>query len=111
MIEIPSQFLSVLYLLSLLAVPQLIGVLAYFRVRRLGDFPAHVLGFCLPPALSFLVCVAILRSSMSGDTDGCGMAAAATMVLIFLFTAVQMTLSLIIQIVWHAKHRSLLNLH
>lgn len=83
MIEIPPQVLSVLYLLSLLAVPQLLGVLVYFRVRGLGDFPAHVVGFCLPPALSFLVCVAMLRSSTADDTNACGMAAAATMVLIF----------------------------
>ena len=51
-------------MLGFLAVPQLLGVLAYFRIRKYGGFLAHLVGVLLPPVLFFYLAQLMLSSSV-----------------------------------------------
>lgn len=87
-------------LFSLFALPQLIGVLAYFRIRRLHHLLAHLAGFLIPPALFFYFSrMVFTHPAHEGQAEGgCGMAAVAAGFIILGGTAMQMFFSLVSQL-------------
>jgi hypothetical protein len=96
---------------SVLSVPQLLGLLAYFRVRKYHDFTAHLLGFVIPPILFFYLTGVIIfssaaRGAQSRGEEVCGTFAGMMSLMILLGAGVQMFFSLVAQIVLHARHRT-----
>ena len=94
---------------SVLGVPQLLGVLAYFRVRKYHDFIAHLLGFLLPPILFFYLAGVIILSPAAHEAESQGERVCGTFIgmmsLMILFGAgVQMFFSLIAQVMLHIRH-------
>jgi hypothetical protein len=101
---------KVLVLLGVLGLPQLLGVLGYFRLRKYHDFLAHLVGFLIPPVLFFFIARALLFSS-SQETQAQGERACGTylgmmVIAILLGTGLQMGFSLIAQFTLHVRHRA-----
>jgi hypothetical protein len=94
---------------SMLALPQLLGVLAYFRIRRRQALLAHLAGFLIPPALyfylSWLFFVYVPRQGQIGE-EGCGMAAVAAAFIVILGTGAQIIVSLIAQLLLRLRQRT-----
>lgn len=99
-----------LELLGLLGVPQLLGVLVYFRLRKRHDFMAHLAGFLTPPLLFFYLCRMFLLSwayepqTQAGRT--CGTYLGVMVFVILSGTALQACFGLIAQQLLHARHRT-----
>ena len=96
--------------LSVLIVPQLLGVLAYFRFRRF-HLLAHVAGFLIPPLLFVYLAGVIVISSAAREAQARGDEVCGTftgmMLLAILFGAgLQAACSLGAQITLHARHRA-----
>jgi hypothetical protein len=93
--------------LSILTVPQLLGVLVYFRVRRYQRFVAHLVGFLTPPVLFF--CHSWLfwlyLPQRAYPDDAYGMAALGAVIVILLGTIGQIAASLIAQLALRLWHR------
>jgi hypothetical protein len=93
---------------SLLIMPQLLGVLTYFRLRRYKDFLGHAVGFLVPPFLyfffSWLMFLYVPREALA--KDGCGMPALAAMFIILSGTIAQIFFSMITQLILHGRHRT-----
>jgi hypothetical protein len=53
---------------SLWMVPQLLGLLAYFRIRRINEVFAHLMGFIIPPLL-FYYLARIIFASLFENSD------------------------------------------
>lgn len=91
-----------LTLFSTLAVPQLLGVLLYFRLIRFSKWLAFTLGL-LTPAILFFILVLSFFSAGLGDVArgdvGCGMASLAVAFMLLTGTALQLFVALIVQIV------------
>ena len=100
--------LNLFMLLSLWVVPQLIGVLAYFRLRRHQDFLAHLAGFLIPPVLFFYLARIVLVYSyyQAHPNDRCGGALIGAAFIILLGTGAQIIFGLIAQLVLHGRHRA-----
>jgi hypothetical protein len=93
---------------GMIGVPQLLGVLAYFRVRKYHDFIAHIVGFLIPPALFFYLSRVMLISSVE-ESQGervCGTYIGMMAIMILFGTGVQIFLSLIAQLVLHGRQRT-----
>ena len=97
-------------MLSMLGVPQLLGILAYFRVRKHHDVLAHVIGILIPPILFFFLSQVMLNSSAREiQTKGervCGTYLGMMAIMILFGTGVQMFFSLIAQLMLHGRHRT-----
>jgi hypothetical protein len=95
-------------LFSLWAVPQLLGVLAYFRLRRRHDYLAHLAGFLMPPVLFFFLARIVLVYSYykAHPDDRCGGALIGTAFIILFGMATQLIFGLIAQLVLHGRHRA-----
>lgn len=98
--------------LSVLVVPQLLGVLAYFRVRRFHLF-AHLVGFLLPPLLFLYLAGVIVLSSAAREAQSRGEEVCGTftgmMTLAILFgTGLQAACSLGAQITLYGRHRAVM---
>jgi len=97
--------------LSLLAVPQLLGVLVYFRIRKHHDFLAHLAGFLLPPIIFFYLSGLIIISSPMREAEShgeriCGTFIGMMSLMILFLTGVEIVSGLIVQIVLHGRHRT-----
>jgi hypothetical protein len=96
--------------LALLVVPQLLGVLAYFRLRKHHDFVAHLIGFLIPPVLFFYLSRVMLVSSaqeiQSRDGRVCGTYLGMMALMILFGTGIQTFFSLIAQVALHGRHRA-----
>ena len=93
---------------SLLSVPQLLGVLAYFRIRQYQRFVAHLVGFLIPPILFFYfawVDLVYLPQKIYAK-EGCGMAAVAAVFILLLGTGAQIIISLLAQLMLSVRHRA-----
>ena len=106
---------SLVELLSLLSVPLLLGVLAYFQVRKLNKVLAHLVGFLISPAIFFFLAQAMLFSSIRAkEAHGasvCGTFIGMMSLMLLFGTGVEMCLSLIAQLVLvlfalHPWHRT-----
>ena len=101
---------NLLLFLSLLGIPQFLGVLAYFRVRKYHDLSAHLIGVLLPPVSFFYLARAITISSAVQEAQARGEVVCGTfagmMVIALLFGAgLQATFGLIVQLMLHARQR------
>jgi hypothetical protein len=92
---------------SMLVLPRLLGVLAYFRIRRFQDLLAHLVGFLIPPALYFYFSWLIFVYLPHKDhaEDGGGMAAVAAGFIVLLGTGAQIIVGLIAQLMLRGRHR------
>ncbi|MCM3904887.1 MAG: hypothetical protein ND866_24585 [Pyrinomonadaceae bacterium] len=101
---------SLLSLLGMLAVPQLLGVLVYFRLRKHHDLFAHVIGILLPPILFFYLSYVMLSSSaremQSQGVRVCGTAFGMMAIAMLTVTGTQLFLSLLAQLMLHGRHRT-----
>jgi hypothetical protein len=99
-----------LLLLSLLGVPQLLGVLAYFRVRKHDDVLAHVIGILIPPVLFFYLSEVVLNSSareiQSRGERVCGTYLGMMAIMILFGTGAQLFFSFMAQLMLHGRHRT-----
>ena len=93
---------------SVLALPQLLGVLVYFRIRRFQNLLAHLVGFLIPPALYFYFSWLLFVYLPHKDhaEEGCGMAAVAAGFIVLIGTGAQIIFSLIAQLVLRSRHRA-----
>jgi hypothetical protein len=93
--------------LSLLTVPQLLGILAYFRIRRFQNLLAHFVGFLIPPSLFFYLAwlFEIYLPSKAHVGNGCGMWAIAALLIVLFGTSAQAACSLAAQLMLHFWHR------
>jgi hypothetical protein len=98
-----------LELLGTLGVPLLLGIFAYFRLRKYHDFLAHSVGFLIPPVvffyLSWVMLSASLQEVQARGGRVCGLAAAMAGLVLLLGTGIQVAFSLIAQLVLHRRHR------
>ena len=98
-----------LLLLSLVGFPQLLGVLAYFRVRKHHDALAHAIGILVPPVLFFFLTHLMLSSSAleieSGGDRACGTFLGMMALAILFGTGVHLVFSVVSQLALHLRHR------
>lgn len=101
---------ALLKLSGLLGVPQLLGVLVYFRLRKRHDFLAHLAGFLTPPLLFFYLSRTLLLSSaqelQAQGGRACGTHPGMMGLVIFCVAGLQMCFALIAQHTLHARHRT-----
>ena len=99
-----------LQMFGMIGVPQLLGVLAYFRLRKYHDFLAHLTGFLIPPIL-FLYLSRVMFSSSVQEIQAqgervCGTFAGMMVLMILFGTGIQIILSLPAQLWLHSRHRA-----
>ena len=95
---------------SILVVPQLLGVLVYFRIRKYHDFLAHLVGVLLPPIVFFYLSGGIFISSPAREAESqgervCGTFVGMMVLFIFFLTGIERVFSLIAQVILHGKHQ------
>jgi hypothetical protein len=99
----------VLSMVGLLAVPQLLGVLAYFTCRKYSDLLAHLVGVLIPPVLFFFLAQIMLSASVheiqSGGERVCGTFVGMTVLAILFGTGVQVFLSILAQFILYTRSR------
>ena len=109
LMEMALTLWRLLQIFGILGVPLLLGVLAYFRLRKYHDFFAHLVSFLIPPVvffyLSWVMLSASLQEIQARGERVCGLAAAMTGLLVLLGTGIQVVFSLIAQLVLHGRHR------
>lgn len=96
-------------MVGFLAVPQLLGVLAYFTIRKYGYFLAHLVGFLIPPVL-FLYLAQVMLSSSAREIQShgervCGTAAAMMALAILFGTGLHVSLSIVAQLILYTRRR------
>lgn len=86
-----------------LAVPQLLGVLLYFRLIRFSKKLAFALGFLAPGIVFFILAQSFFsagfREAAARGDVGCGMPALAAAFMLLAGTALQLFVALIVQLV------------
>ena len=94
---------------SFLGMPQLLGVLAYFQVRKRHDVLAHLVGVLIPPGVFFFLSQVMLGSSVreiqSQSERVCGTYIGMMILMILVGTGVQMFFGAIAQLALHVRHR------
>jgi hypothetical protein len=90
--ETLSQIWVLLTLLSVMAIPQLLGVLLFFRLVRFSRWLAFILGTLAPPLVFFFLLARIASASFAEAKEpmSCGMAAVAVGFMILMGTAVHL---------------------
>ncbi len=92
---------NLLTLFSIFAVPQLLGVLIYFRIRGFSRLLAHVVGFLL--ATTSYVYLAglflIYLPAKAHPEERCGLPLLGALYLVFLTTFVTIFASIIVQVI------------
>jgi hypothetical protein len=88
-------------LFSVFIVPQLLGLLAYFRIRHYQRALAHLAGVLIPPGMFFYFALMemVYLPQRNHPSDGCGMAAAAGFFIALLGAGAQTGISILIQLV------------
>ena len=96
-----------LSVVGFLAVPQLLGVLAYFSLRKYGHFLAHFLGFLIPPVVFFYLArtmfIASVQEIQSDGSRVCGTFVGMTAMAILFGTGVQLLLSGLGQLILYRR--------
>jgi hypothetical protein len=92
--ETSSQIWALLTLLSVMAFPQLLGVLLFFRLVRFSRWPAFTFGTLAPPLLFFfllgLIASASFRAAEAKGPVPCGNAAVAVGFMILMGTTIHL---------------------
>ncbi len=96
---------------SILSVPQLLGVLVYFRIRKFHDSLAHLIGILLPPIVFFYLAGGIFISSPAREAQAhgervCGTFVGMMILFIFFLTGIEIVFSIIAQVVLHGRHET-----
>ena|ERR1041385_4029026 len=98
-------------LFSVFAVPQLLGVLVYFRLRRLRKLLAHIAGFLLTTT-SFL-CLSYLfflyLPAKAHPEEGCGLPLMGALLMTMGGTVMTISISLAVQAILMQRTRKLSN--
>ena len=98
----------VLEVFSLLGVPLVLGVLAYFQVRKLNSVFAHLVGFLISPAVFFFLAQAMLDSSIrakeASGANVCGTYIGMMSLMLLFGTGAQVLFSFIAQLALFAVH-------
>ena len=93
---------------GMLALPLLLGVLGYFRLRKYHDLMAHFVGFIIPPCVFFFLAWVMLGASLqhvqARGEKVCGTAAGMMGLMLLMGTGVQMFFSLMAQLILHGRH-------
>ena len=97
--------------LSPLTLPLLLGVLVYFRLREYQHSIAHLVGFLVPPILSFyflrmVVIADMARMRAEYGRSTCGMAALAEAIAVLTGIGIQILFSVVAQIVLHGREQT-----
>ena len=88
-----------LSLFSTFALPQLLGVLLYFRLVRFSRWLAFALGVLTPGLLFFYLAPSFFFAGLREATNNsCGMPALGAAVMLLFGTAVQFVVALIVQL-------------
>ena len=93
--------------ISVLAFPQLLGILVYFRLRRVSQLLATIVA-TLAPAVIFFWLVRIflmveLDRAYAHGSNGCGMPSLGAAILLLLGTGIQLGVGVVIQAVLAVK--------
>ena len=99
-----------LSVVGFLVVPQLLGVLAYFRLRNHSNFLAHLLGFLIPP-VSFFFLAQLMLSASAQELHArgeriCGTAVGMMSLMVLFGTGVQLFLSILAQVILYTRRQS-----
>jgi len=97
---------NLLLLFSILAMPQLLGVLIYFRIRRYHEFGAHISGFLLA-TVSFFYLASLFWVYLPAQThpnEKCGMPVLGGVFIVLFGTFITIVFSLLIQSVLRHRH-------
>lgn len=97
-----------LVLISFFALPQLLGILLYFRLSRAPRWVAVIAGAVAPAVVFFLLArifiVAEIRE-IQARGDMCGMPIVAALILLYMGTIIQLVLGLVSQLILRAIRR------
>jgi len=96
-------------LFSTFALPQLLGVLLYFRLVRFSRWLAFALGLLAPAVLFFFLAPAYFVAGMreiDGGQPSCGMPAVAAAFMILSGTVAQLIVGLVVQLRLLRRRRS-----
>ena len=90
--------------ICLFAFPQLLGILFYFRLRRVSRWLAVMVAALAPAVIFFCLArifllVEVRRAYASSSGNGCGMPALGAVILLFFGTAIQLGVGVVIQAV------------
>jgi hypothetical protein len=100
-----------LLLISTFALPQLLGVLLYFRLIRFSRWSAFTLGALTPGVLFFYLAPSFffagLREAQVKGEVTCGMPVLAAAIMVLLGTVAQVFVALIVQLYLFRKQSSL----
>src|SRR5215510_3601784 len=92
---------------SPLALPWLLGILVYFRLRRYHRFLAHTVAFLIPPLLTFyflrMTFIQEMTRYYAETHSGCGMPGLGAAIMLLGATAFQIFLSLLTQAFLYAR--------
>ena len=95
-----------LILFAALAIPQLLGLLVHYRMKR---FPrlSYLTGFVITLGLSlFLLRAALFPPPPAPEEYVCGLAVMGAVMAILFFTGIQAVVSVIAQYCFYRKHRA-----
>jgi hypothetical protein len=100
------SIIGLFFLLWILALPQLIGLLVHFRMKRFPKL-AYLVGFVTTIVLSFSILPVIFSPPAPKPGEYvCGLAAMASIMLILFFIGVQIVVSLIAQRCFYRRYRT-----
>lgn len=96
---------SFVLLFSILAFPQLLGVLLFFLLKGRPHFLAHALGFLTPIVLSvfFVWMIFIYRYYQAHPDERCGGPLLGAFVIMLLSLVLQLALGVITQVALHSR--------
>ena len=108
--SVVESVLGLLGLASAFIVPQLLGILLYFRLKCAPRWVAAIVAALAPAVIFFfvfrLILLADLREAYArGDNNGCGMPVLGAVVLLFAGTVVHLVLGLVTQLTVAATRR------
>lgn len=99
--------MNLLLLLIALAMPQFLGILVHFRMKRFPKLACFT-GFSITLILSLFLTLAVLFPPVEPTEPGqyvCGLAAMAAMIIILFLTGVAAIVSIIAQYYFYRKYR------
>ena len=94
--------LRLLFFAWILFVPQFLGVLVHYRMKRFPKF-AYLIGFLLTTILSFYLMVAVFVPKVQPDERVCGLGSMAMITSVLFFTFLQIIGGLFAQLWMRAR--------
>lgn len=108
--EILQTLWSLFSLLSVMIMPQLLGALVYYRLKRFHLF-AHLVGIILPPVVFLLLSSVLVFSAAQREAEMrgelvCGTFTGMMAMALLVGAGLQAVFSLIAQLAIHVRHRA-----